>query len=75
MLFDRALVLAADEDVGLEVLDSRTAELVVDGNSTAKLEGGQTLHCRAGAHDALLVHFGERDFRHILKRKFGLTDR
>ena len=35
-------------------------------------EPGQTLHCRRGDRDAMLVTFGERDFHRILKRKFNL---
>ena len=75
MLFDRALVLGADEELDLRVFDGRPAELVVDGRSVGVLGGGDEVRCRAGQHDARLVSFGERDFHQILKQKFGLTDR
>lgn len=75
MLFDRALVLDADEVIRLEVIGDRPAALVVDGRTIADLEPGDALVCRAGAHDAQLVTFGHRDFHRILKAKFGLTDR
>jgi NAD+ kinase len=75
MLFDRSLVLAADEDVGLEVLGDLPAELVVDGQSLGCLTAGDVVQCRAGDHDARFVDFGGRDFHHTLKQKFGLADR
>ncbi len=75
MLFDRSLVLGAEEWVGLEVLDGPPAALVVDGRNVATLGPGEFVRCRAGSHDALLVSFGERDFHQILKAKFGLADR
>jgi len=75
MLFDRSLLLAPDEEVTLEVIDGGEGELVVDGQSHGCLASGDTVRCRAGQHDARLVSFGTRDFRTILKQKFGLTDR
>jgi NAD+ kinase len=75
MLFDRALVLAATEVVGMELIEGRQAELVVDGQSRGVLSSGDLVLSRAGDYDARLVTFGERDFHHILKQKFGLSDR
>jgi NAD+ kinase len=75
MLFDRSLVLGADESVGLEVLDGRPAALVVDGRQMATLTAGDAVVCRTGRHDARFVTFGGRDFHRILKAKFGLADR
>ena len=75
MLFDRALVLASTEVVGMELIEGRQAELVVDGQSRGVLTSGDVVRCRAGDYDARLVTFGERDFHHILKQKFGLSDR
>ena len=75
MLFDRALILSPDEDLKLEVIDGRQAELVVDGQSQGFLATGDVIQCDAGDHDARLVTFGGRDFHHILKQKFGLSDR
>jgi NAD+ kinase len=75
MLFDRSLILDAGEEVALEVMDGGQAELVVDGHSVGVLAGGDVVTCRAGGHDARLVSFGRRDFHHLLKQKFGLSDR
>ena len=75
MLFDRSLVLGADERVGLEVLDGPPADLVVDGRSLGHVQPGDSVVCRAGAHDARFVTFDGRDFHQILKAKFGLADR
>jgi NAD+ kinase len=73
-LFDRSMVLAPSESVRLEVLLGLAA-LAVDGQSLGRLTAGDFLVCRAGDRAALLVGFGERDFRHVLKAKFGLGDR
>jgi NAD+ kinase len=74
-LFDFPLVLGPDEEVRVEVLDGRTATLLVDGRNIGELVAGDAITCQAGTHPALLVRFGERDFHQILKAKFGLTDR
>ena len=71
-LFDRSLVLGAGESVRLDLLDGRPAALVLDGRDCGILAPGDSVTCRAGAHDAHLVTFGERDFHQILKAKFGL---
>src|SRR5262249_18506030 len=72
-LFDRALTLSPDEDLQLQVIDGRQAELVVDGHSQGFLATGDAIQCAPGEHDARLVSFGGRDFHHILKQKFGLS--
>jgi NAD+ kinase len=74
-LFDFPLVLGPDEEVRIEVLEGRTATLLVDGRNIGELVAGDAVTCRAGSHPARLVRFGERDFHQILKAKFGLTDR
>ena len=74
-LFDFPLVVAPDEEVRIEVLEGRTATLLVDGRNIGELAPGDDVTCRGGAHPARLVRFGERDFHQILKAKFGLTDR
>lgn len=74
-LFDRSLVLSADDSVQLEVLEHRPAELVVDGFNLGDLAPGDVVVCSAGRHDARFVTFGGRDFHQILKAKFGLADR
>lgn len=75
MLFDRSLVLDAEDVIAFSPIAGQAADLVVDGWLAASLLPGQTLHCRRGDRDALLVTFGERDFHRILKRKFNLADR
>ena len=74
-LFDFPLVVSPDEEVRVEVLEGRTATLLVDGRNIGELVPGDAITCRGGAHPARLVRFGERDFHQILKAKFGLTDR
>lgn len=71
LLFDRAMVLHPSEDVRLDVLSGEAA-LAIDGNNHGPLHVGDSIVCRAGPHAARLVTFGERDFRQILKHKFGL---
>jgi NAD+ kinase len=75
MLFDRSMVLGADETIRVEVVDGPPAVLVVDGRQLGELKPGDVVLCRAGDHDVKLVTFGRRDFHGILKRKFGLADR
>lgn len=75
MLFDRSLVLGADETVRVEVLDHRPAALTVDGLDLGRLEPGDAVVCRAGTHDAAFVAFGPpRNFHQVLKAKFRLND-
>jgi NAD+ kinase len=75
MLFDRSLVLDAEDVISIAPILDTTADIVVDGWLAATLVPGQTLHCREGDNDAKLVTFGARDFHDILKRKFNLQDR
>jgi NAD+ kinase len=75
MLFDRSLVLDSEEVISISPIAGQPADLVIDGSMAATLQPGQTLHCRKGDRDALLVTFGRRDFHHILKHKFNLADR
>jgi NAD+ kinase len=75
MLFDRSLVLDADEAVSIVAIGDQAADVVVDGWLATTLQPGQTLHSRRGDRDARLVTFGERNFHRILKSKFNLTDR
>jgi NAD+ kinase len=74
-LFDFALVLAEEEDVGVAVLDGPPATLLVDGQPAGELVAGDSVVCRGNANPARLVRFGDRNFHQILKAKFGLTDR
>lgn len=74
-LFDFSLVLQPDEEVQVEVLDSRSATLLVDGRRIKDLDAGQRMRCLAADNPARLVTFGPRNFHRIVKTKFGLTDR
>jgi NAD+ kinase len=74
-LFDFPLVLGEDEEVRIEILEGRTATLLVDGRNIGDLEPGDAMVCRGSGHDARLVRFGDRNFHQILKAKFGLADR
>jgi NAD+ kinase len=75
MLFDRALVLAPDERLRLELAVPRRAQVVLDGRSVTTMEPGDALECRAGDAPARLVSFGGRDFHTILRARFHLADR
>jgi NAD+ kinase len=74
-LFDLALVLADDEDVRVEILDGRTATLLVDGRTIGNLGSGDEISCRGGPPSARLVRFSAHNFHEIVKAKFGLADR
>ncbi len=75
MLFDRAMVLEPDEEVEIRVLGGQDATLMVDGVNREVLKVGESIVCRASALNARLVKFEERDFRSILKAKFGLANK
>jgi NAD+ kinase len=75
MLFDRALVLGADEELRFVVIDERRAVLTLDGRVLGTLEPGDAVTCTGGPRPARIVTLGPRDFHQILKAKFGLADR
>ena len=75
MLFDRSLVLDAEEDLDLVVSDDRPVLLTIDGRELGVLEPGAVVRCTGGPGPARVVTFGPRDFHQILKAKFGLADR
>ncbi len=75
MLFDRSLVLDADEELALSVTDDQTVLLTIDGRFRGVLRAGDSVRCTGGPVPARLVTFGPRDFHQILKVKFGLADR
>lgn len=75
MLFDRALVLAPDEEVKIEVLDGPNATLMVDGMNKEVLSVGEFVTVRSSLLSARLTKFINRDFRLVLKAKFGLTEK
>jgi NAD+ kinase len=74
-LFDRSLVLSPHDDVRIELLGWRPARLLCDGIEVAVLAPGDAVVCRRGPWLARVVTFGRRDFRGILRKKFGLEDR
>jgi NAD+ kinase len=75
MLFDRSLVLAAEETLRFVVIDDRSVVLTTDGRELGELAAGDAVSCRGGALPARIVTLGPRDFHQILKAKFGLSDR
>ncbi len=74
-LFDRSMVLSPEDDVRIELLDWRGARLLCDGVDITALAPGDAVTCRRGPWLARFVTFGRRDFRGILRKKFGLEDR
>ena len=74
MLFDRSLVLAADENLAITVESDRAVDLVVDGNVFATLNRGDTVSCSAADRVARFLRLEPRRFHRILKAKFGLAD-
>jgi NAD+ kinase len=75
MLFDRSLVLDADEELRFLVLPPQRAALTIDGVEAGELDCNDTVTCTGGPRPARIVTFGPRDFHQILKAKFGLADR
>lgn len=75
MLFDRSLVLDAEEEVRATVSDDRPVLLTVDGIELGELAPGDVVTCTGGPRPARVVTLGPRDFHQILKAKFGLADR
>jgi NAD+ kinase len=75
MLFDRSLVLGADEELELLVTDGRPVSLTVDGRHAGELAPGDVIVCRAAPAAARLVARRPDDFHQLLKAKFGLADR
>jgi NAD+ kinase len=74
MLFDRALVLDADEEVRVDVLGVG-ARMTVDGRELGPVDPGDVVTCTGARLPARVVSFVPRDFHQILKAKFGLADR
>ena len=76
MLFDRSLVLAAEETLRFTVCDDRSVVLTAR-RARARRARRPATRSRAPAArvPARIVTFGPRDFHQILKAKFGLADR
>jgi NAD+ kinase len=75
MLFDRTLLLAADEQLDLVVDSDRPVALTVDGLELGELAAGDAVTCRAAAAPLRMIEFAPRDFHQLLKAKFELPDR
>jgi NAD+ kinase len=75
MLFDRSLVLGPDESIEIEVIGHRSADLNIDGQRALTLTQGSVVTCVAAGQPARFVRFRPGRFHHILKAKFGLSDR
>jgi NAD+ kinase len=75
MLFDRSLVLAANEELEFVVGEGREVVCTVDGRRAGILVTGDRVVCRAAPEPLHLVQLRPRDFHQILKTKFDLPDR
>jgi NAD+ kinase len=75
MLFDRAMVLDAEESLRFTICEDHSVVLTADGVELGELAGGDSVSCTGGDYPARIVTLGPRDFHQILKAKFGLADR
>lgn len=73
-LFDRSLVLDAEERLELRPERDRSADLIVDGLPIEAVTDGEVIEVTAGK-DAHLVTFEDREFTEILTHKFSLRER
>jgi NAD+ kinase len=75
MVFNRSLVLAADEAVGVRVLDrSGRVAVTVDGQMRGVLDPGDWVRVYAGPKRVRLVRLRPTDFHARLRSRFGLSD-
>lgn len=75
MVFDRSLVVGADEVVAVRVLErSGRVAVSIDGQLRGVLEPGDWAAVYAGRKRARLVRLGPQDFFDRLRRRLGLTD-
>ena len=75
MLFDRSLVLAPTESLTFVVEAGRPVGLTVDGCEIGILGSGDRVDCRLATTPARIVARAGLGFHHLLKTKFGLSDR
>ncbi len=74
-LFNRAVVLGAEEHLGVEVLDNSAPVAVeVDGRLLAEAEPGWSLDIAPNPWPALVVRLGSAGFAERARRKLGITD-
>jgi NAD+ kinase len=75
MIFDRSLVLAADEAVGVRVLThSGQVAVSVDGQLRGVIDPGDWVAVYAGRRRARLVRLRPSDFFERLRSRFQLAD-
>lgn len=73
-LFNRTIVIPADEGVSIEVLkDSDAASLSADGSPTVSLPPGAVVRLRAGATRIRLAKVAPAPFWRLVRDKFGLS--
>ncbi len=75
MLFDRSLVLAADETVELSVIDECSVTVYIDGRRGRDLAVGARVTCRVAPDPVMIVAPRDMGFHQILKAKFSLPNR
>lgn len=75
MIFDRSLVLAADETVAVRVLErSGQVAVSVDGQLRGVLDPGDWVAVYAGGARARIIRLQPSDFFGRVRTRFGLTD-
>jgi len=75
MVFNRSLVVAADEQITVRVLDrSGQVAVSIDGQLRGVLEPGDWVSVLPAARPARLVRLGPSDFYARLRSRFGLAD-
>jgi NAD+ kinase len=75
MVFDRSIVLSAEEVIGVRVLDrSGQVAVSVDGQLRGVLDPGDWVGVYAASKRAKLLRFGEGDFYDRLRGRFSLAD-
>lgn len=72
-LFNRPLVLRADEGLTLRLAQDHPGTVSVDGRSVGDIRRGDELHLGAGVDEVPFVRLTEFDFMAILRSKFGLA--
>lgn len=73
MVFDRSLVLAADQRVTLEVLGEEPGLLSADGRESLELPIGSSVRIGRAQNPARFVRRGDApDFHALVREKFGL---
>ena len=75
MVFNRSLVVAADEEITVRVLDrSGQVAVSVDGQLRGVLDPGDWVSVLPAPRPARLVRLGPSDFYARLRSRFGLAD-